>query len=317
MNPNDTEPQNPSMEASSPPSTPEPTTIPTETIPQPTPPFSQPGETPPVADPIQTPPASPVEAVETIPIASPPFQSQDNGQSAQLKSIFLKVLIGCLIAAAVVAVIAILAGGLGDIGSNALGTIVVVAIHALLALGFLNLDGTRDEAGELKVFTNVVFGILVLSFITAIFSIWDVISGDTTGKIYLCYGVLIVAVLHGEVLARTLNHQNSTDNTVYANFVTMALVVVMLWLWILSPELVHALDPFFLRILAAAAVIDGTLTMTAIILDRLYLSKHPELITPTSVVTKTPHKGPSLLVIIVLVLLGLQVLPALFFSLFG
>lgn len=298
MNPNSTqtdEPQPaPQPIADTPTTTVTPETIPTEPSPQPSPEPAQP-----VA------PMTPVtQATEPSPHVS------------RLKSLFLKILIGCLLASAVVAVVAILAGGLGDIGGKALGTIFVVGLHALLALGFVNMDGTRDESGGLKVITNVVFGIIILSFITATLGIWDIIPGSIAWKMYICYGVLIVAVLHGEILARMLNHQTSTNNTIYANFATMALVVIMLWIWILAPDFVDATDPYFLRILAAAAVIDGTLTLTAIILDRLYLSKHPQLITQNSVVTRSRGNGPTILVVVVIVLVGLQMLPALLFALF-
>ena len=264
--------------------------------------------------PITTLPEEP--AIASTPVSTPAPAPEPAPHSSPLKSLFLKILIGCLLASAIVAVVAILAGGLGDVGGKALLTIFVVGLHALLALGFVNMDGTRDETGGLKVITNVVFGIIILSFITATLGIWDVIPGDVAWKMYLCYGVLIVAVLHGEVLARMLNHQTITNTTIYANYVTMALVVTMLWIWILAPDMVEAMDPYFLRILAAAAVIDGTLTLTAVILDRLYLSKNPQLITSNSVVTRSSSNGFSILVFIVIALVGLQMLPALFFVLF-
>lgn len=270
------------------------------------------------AEPVAPPSPEPAQAsAPPSPAPVPAVQKPElPARSSPLKSLFLKILIGCLLASAVVAVVAILAGGLGDIGGKALWTIFIVGLHALLALGFISMDGTHDEAGGLKVFANVVFGIIVLSFITATLGIWEVMPGDIAWKMYICYGVLLIAVLHGEVLARMLNHQASINNTIYANFAIMALVVAMLWIWILMPELVEAMDPYFLRILAAAAVIDGTLTLTAVILDRLYLSKHPQLITQNSVVTQSHSNGPTVIVIVVAILVALQMLPALFFALF-
>ena len=226
--------------------------------------------------------------------------------ASQLKSLFFKTLIACLVATAAVAVTAILAGGMNDITSRSLFTIVIVGVHALAGLGFINMDGTKDSAGSLKWFANVVFSIIVLSFITAVLGIWDVLPGELFWKLYLTYGVIMVAVLHAEVLARILNHQPSTNAVIYTNYAVMAIVVVMLLVAIYASEY-DILGTMFFRSLAALAVIDGTLTLTAIILDTLYLSKHPELITENSVVT--PQKrGPSILVILVLGFLGIQLL---------
>lgn len=232
-----------------------------------------------------------------------------------LKSLFLKVLIGCLVASATVAVTAILAGGLGELGGKALGTIVIVGLHSLLALGFIGMDGTHTEEGNLKVFANVVFGLLIASFVTASLGIWELLPGDLTWRLYASYGVLAVAVLHGELLARILGHQKVTTNIIYANYVVMGLVVLLLLAVIFIPDVIEVVGEILLRPLAALAIIDGTLTLTAVILDRLYLSKHPELITNNSIVSGSKRAGPKIFVIIVGILLGLQLLPALFFGL--
>ena len=221
-----------------------------------------------------------------------------------------------MIASATVAVTAILAGGLGELGGKAFGTIVVVGLHSLLALAFIGMDGTHDEKGDLKVFANVVFGLLIASFITATLGTWDLLAGEWTWKLYGCYGILVVAVLHGELLARVLGHQKTTDYIVYVNYVIMALVAVMLIAEILTPDIIETLGSLFLRPLAALAVIDGTLTLTAVILDRLYLSKHPELITANSVIAGPGSKGPRIFVTVVVILLALQLVPVLFFGLF-
>lgn len=308
MNPNDTKPtvpqpgpqEQPIQPATSEPLAPQAPVLPSSSAPM--------GSPPQISSPTY-------ESVQN-PVTIPSSQPLSPGLS-QLKSLFLKILVGCLIASATVAVTAILAGGLGDIGSKALGTIIVVGLHALLALGFIGMDGTHNDEGGLKVFANVVFGLLVASFITATLGIWGILPGEWAWKLYASYGVLAVAILHGELLARVLNHQKNTDHIVYANFIVMSLVVLLLFALIFIPDIDALMGAAFFRPLAALAVIDGTLTLTAIILDRLYLSKHPDLITTDTIVAKSKGSGPRVLVIVVMILLGLQMVPALLFALLG
>ena len=250
----------------------------------------------------------------------------------KLKRTFLQIMIGCLVAFAVVAVVAVLSGGFSDVLGKSLLTILVVASHSLLAFGFAWSEERKKTRDNLEIFTNAIFIILILSFITAPLGIWSVMSGSLVEKLYVTYVILLFAILHGEVLARILNKETYLDVIVYVNYAFMVAVVTMLLMIVFFADGVGFGDAFN-RILAACGIIDATLTMVAIILHRLYLQKHPELTSPifelqqvqpangqptTTMVNGQPmlvqqppkKRGMSILVIILIAYLGLQLFSA-------
>lgn len=195
-----------------------------------------------------------------------------------LKKLSIKIMIGSLIAAAGLAVVAVLLGELNDILVRALATLGIVALHALASLAYIgNTTDAAEEKqkDELSFFRNTVFTILVLSFFTAVFGVWEVITGEIVGKLYLTYGVLVFASLHGEMLAATTKKDTTIDKIVYSNYIFMAIVIGMLLplIWF-APDV--EFDDFYYRLLAAAGIIDATLTILAVILHKIYLQKHPK-----------------------------------------
>ncbi len=203
----------------------------------------------------------------------------------QIRSLFLKTLIGCLFLAATVAVIAVLAGGMSDVLSRALWTVVLVGLHAFAGLAFTQIDGIayddNDEsvdrpAGSLKLTALALFGIVIFSFITSVFHAWQIIDGSLAWRFYQIYFIFAFAILHADVLLRARGHSSTTDTVITANFVVMALVVVLMSTFVLMDWKLIA--EILIRILGAAAIIDGTLTLTAIIMHKMYLEKHPELV---------------------------------------
>jgi hypothetical protein len=236
-------------------------------------------------------------------------------KSDKLKSSFFKILIGCLIGAASIAVIAVLAGSFSDILARALGTIAAVALHAIVSLSYIAETEKRDNNipnRSLELFSNAVFVIIVISFITSIFAIWQLLDGSLTIRLYLMYGVLLFANFHADILYRIRKFENRIDNIVTANYFLMSAVVVMLAILIFSSD-PSDLEEIFFRILAALAIIDATLTITAIIMHKLYLQKHPDLIVKTentnSSQSKSFWKNP--IVILLLIFLGFQIIGSL------
>lgn len=196
----------------------------------------------------------------------------------KVKSWFLKSLIGCLIAAAALAVVTVLLGQFTDILGKALFTILLIALHSLVSFGFIVNNEKQDTFDSLEFFTNATFIIIMFSFVTSIFGVWTILPGTLVLKLYSVYFVLLFAVLHGEVLAKAVNKQTSLVNMVYANYMFMAAVVGMLFIVIfLGDSETLELGSFFYRLLAALGIIDATLTLIAVILHKLYLQKHPDL----------------------------------------
>ncbi len=193
------------------------------------------------------------------------------------KRIFLQILIGCLIAAALLSVVTVLVGRFDEVFVKAIVTLVLIAVHSLVGLGFIVNNEKQKTAENFSLSTNATFAIIVLSFITSLLGLWGVLGGGLVGELYLLYLVLLFAVLHAEVLAKTLNKEAYLDRIVYANYIFMAGVILMLVPVIFVDNGGDILGDVYYRLLAALGIIDATLTLLAIILHRLYLQKHPSV----------------------------------------
>ncbi|HYF97057.1 MAG TPA: hypothetical protein VD947_03395 [Patescibacteria group bacterium] len=194
----------------------------------------------------------------------------------QLKKLAINTMIVSLIGSAVVAVIAVLIGEFNDILGKSLFTLLVVTLHALVCLGFLDSKSKTNNSDDLKFFTNTIFVLIVLSFVTATFGIWELFSGSLVAKLYGTYFIAAFATFHGEMLHKTTGLDTKINNIVYANYILMGLVIILLLplLWMGSEM---DFPDFYYRLLAASAIVDATLTILAVILHKLYLQKHPEL----------------------------------------
>lgn len=194
-------------------------------------------------------------------------------RAEKLKKLSIMVMVGGLIGAAVVAVVAVLVGSFNDTFGKALFTLLLVMFHALACLGFVEQTG-RPKKSSFKFIENVLFTIIVLSFFTSIFGLWGVLSGSIVGKLYGTYFILLFACVHGQMLVETRGKQASINTIVNVNYVLMSLVIVLILplIWLADTDF----PSFYYRLLAACGIIDGTLTILAVILHRLYLQKHPE-----------------------------------------
>lgn len=252
---------------------------------------------------------------------------------SKLKNYFLKIMIGCLVAAGVIAVTTVLTGHFNEIFGKSLLTILLIAIHALVSFGYIDLNEKNKSVNDLTFFHNTTFVLIVLSFVTSIFGVWGVMSGDLVAKLYATYVILLFAVLHGETLSKMINNDSTIDNVVRVNYVFMVVVVLLI------VPVIYASDPaslgdFYYRILAAFGIIDAILTLVAIILNKLYLQKHPK-VNPTlfgntpitlgatapaaapAAPAAQPKKGMNILVVILIVFLGFQLVAGLVFAVIG
>ena len=100
------------------------------------------------------------------------------------------------------------------------------------------------------------------------------------------------------------------DMIVYVNYVFMAIVVLMLLPVIFIDNATKVLGEMFFRILGAAGIIDGTLSVLIIIFYKLYMHKHPEeqnALAGEMETGKKQKKGLSIWVWILIIYLLLQV----------
>lgn len=243
-----------------------------------------------------------------------PVAEHELSRTAKLKRSFFQILIGSMIGAAGIAVVAVLIGSFTEILGRALSTIAMVAIHAVLSLSYIS--GTekqekKDGKRSLELFSNTVFTLIVVSFITSVFAIWQLLDGEFTWRLYMFYFVILFATLHADVLYRLKGFVEKIDKLVNANYALMAVVVVMLSMVIFIPE-PSSLGEFFYRLLAAAGIIDATMTITAVMMHKLYLQKHPELAEKASVESQEGARSfwKNPFVVLLMILLAFQVVGA-------
>jgi hypothetical protein len=241
---------------------------------------------------------------------------------AEFKKFFLFNLIGSLIVCAIVAVVTVLIGNFDETAFKVLITLFMVVIHSLICLAFIWDDERQNTFERLAFFINVIFFIIVLSFLTSIFGIWNIIPGELVGHLYMTYFVIGFAALHGDILSKALKRETYIDLIIYLNYVFMAIVVLMLLPIIYVHDPTKTLGEVYFRFLGAAGIIDGTLSILTIIFYRLYMHSHPRAESPLendlgkqSAVKTEKRRGLSVWVWILIIYLALQVIsPLMFFG---
>jgi len=230
---------------------------------------------------------------------------------AEFKKFFLFNLIGSLVISALVAVITIIIGKFNEITARVLFTLFMVVVHSLISLVFIWDDKRQNTFEKLAFFTNILFIIIVFSFVVSILGIWKVIPGEIVGKLYQTFFVIGFASLHSDILSKALGKEKYLDVIIYFNYLFIAVVVLMLLPIIYIDNAFRALGELYYRLLAAAGIIDGTLSILAIIFYKLYIHKNPKernaLNWGAQENSKAQKKGLSIWVWILLICLFLQI----------
>lgn len=231
---------------------------------------------------------------------------------AEFKKFFLFNLIGALIISALVAVITVIVGEFNEVAARVLFTLLMVIVHSLVSLLFIWDNERQDTFERLSFFINILFIIIVLSFLTSILGIWEVIPGEIVWDLYQTFFVIGFASLHSDILSKALKKENYLDVIVYVNYVFIGIVVLMLMPVIYVDNAFRVLEEIFFRLLGAAAIIDGTLSILAIIFYKLYMHKNPK-IENNLAQGETKKRGLSIWVWILIIYLAAQIgLPLLF-----
>ncbi len=196
---------------------------------------------------------------------------------AEFKKFFIWSCIGSLIVAALVAVVTVLIGEFTEITARVLWTLAIVVLHSLVSLLFIWDDSRRATFEKLSFFINTIFLIIVVSFVTSIFGIWKIISLEAVWNTYQAFFIIGFAALHGDILSKARGREKYMDIVVGVNYLFIVLVASMLLLIIYITNAYMVLGDMYYRILAAAGIIDGTLSILTIIFYKLYMHKHPEI----------------------------------------
>lgn len=195
---------------------------------------------------------------------------------AEFKRIFIFTLIGSLVISGLVAAFTVLTGDFNEITGKVLFTLAMVVIHSLVSLIFIWDDEKQNTFERLGFFINVLFCLIVLSFFTSIFGIWNLFLSETVWRLYQTYFVMGFASLHADILSKALNKEKYMDVVIYANYICMMIVILMILPIIFTDNASTVLGEMFYRVLGAIGIVDGTLSILTIIFYKLYLHKHPE-----------------------------------------
>lgn len=195
-------------------------------------------------------------------------------RTEDIRKYALYAFIGSLIAAAGVAVLAVLTGEFNEVMVRVLMTLAMVVVHTLVCLAFIWTEERRASLESLAFFANALFLIFVGSFFTSIFAIWEVIGEETTFKIYRSFFYIGFAALHGNMLSKALGLEKYLDNLIIANYVMIGSVLLMVEYAVFRGT--EVLNEMFFRVLAAAGIVNGTMTLLVIIFYKLYMSNNPE-----------------------------------------
>lgn len=196
----------------------------------------------------------------------------------QLRNILLKGMLGCLLVAAGVAIIAILIGNFDELTWRSLGTVFSAVIHIFVLLALLT--GLPENNPITKKSSNIVLNativIVVLSFFNSVFSIWGLLDASLTGKLFMTFVILLVAIVHAKALEDVCVFYAKLSGLVYANFAFILLVAGLL-LGLIYFDSYNLLEGFYGRLLAVSAIVDVTLGIVIAVMQRFYVQKHPDL----------------------------------------
>ncbi len=195
---------------------------------------------------------------------------------AKFKKFFIFNLIGSLIISALVAVITVLVGDFNEVTGRVLLTLSMVVIHSLVSLAFIWDDEKQNTFEGLAFFVDVLFVLIVTSFFTSIFGIWKIIPSDLIWRLYQTYFIVGLASLHGDALSKALHKEKYMDLIIYGNFVFIAVIALLFQPIIFLNNSNEILGEMYFRILGAAGIVDGTLSVLTVIFYKLYTHKHPQ-----------------------------------------
>lgn len=257
-----------------------------------------------------TPMAETPEATETerAPVVAAPAQphtiQKDKPQATyfghtvpEIRAWLFKGLLGCLITAATIAVVAILIGGMGDIAWRAVGTICIAILHIaflfiILPAGHTSVSMRRSS----NMIVNALLAIVIGSFFTAVAHNWELLDSSIAGKLYSTFIVAFISLIHVKALMDIEDDDPSVRSVVRYNYGALGLAALLVTGLIYIEDSYQLLSGFYGRLLAATFVVDVTLSIVVAVMHRLYMQKHPELVR-TEEASKHPAGRIALIVV--------------------
>jgi hypothetical protein len=197
----------------------------------------------------------------------------------KLRASLIKLMLGCLIAAAAVAIVTILVGKYSDTTGRSLGTVFSALLHIAIVFGLVSVTTAKSDPlrRSADFVLNASILIAVASFFTSVFGIWGMLSGDLAGKLYLTYVVALFALVHVKTLIDATWTYPKVQPYAVANYVFIGVVAFMILGVVYTPDGSTLIETFYGRLLAACAIVDVTLSVIVAVMQRLYVQQHPEI----------------------------------------
>lgn len=207
----------------------------------------------------------------------PSSLSSESKQKFNLHKYFLYTLVGGLIIAALISVVAVLIGDFNSTVSRALGTTGSMVAHTLVALFIISVS-SQNKSGASSLLSSTLLLITIASFITTILQIWEVITGRIAYDLYVVYFYTFCASLWSQLLLQMA--ENFVDKaTRIVSFVAIGFTWLF-WALLLPTIFTHypdKLTEFHYRALAATVIVLATMSVLTIVFRRIYVAKNPEL----------------------------------------
>lgn len=204
----------------------------------------------------------------------PSVESVENHDKiSKVKLGFLYLLIGGLVVAALISVVALLIGTISQsIQSAFLTTGAIVLYSAMLLL--VVLADTRNQLGR-SLLPTAIFILLICQMVTSVLGIWDILPEGMAGRFTALYCVALSGAFLVEGMLRlSLNHK-VVKTLSYASSGAVVLFVVILSPWIILSEKNEFGDLYY-RIVAAVSIVIVTMLIVTAIMNRITVYQRPE-----------------------------------------
>ncbi len=212
---------------------------------------------------------------------------EEKEKVGKLKLALLYVLIGGLVASAIIAIAGILIGEFNSALQKAFGTIFVFVTHSLFILGLVWSD-RHNRLGR-SLIPTVLLGTALANIVTTTLGTWEIIEGETAWRFVLFYMLLIGSSFMITAIVRL----NVADKLV--TILTRATVGSLIaWTLLLAPwvfEVVARFNPLYFRIVAAFTILTTTLFLVTVILRSIAVARRPALRAKAKAANSHPISG--------------------------
>lgn len=200
---------------------------------------------------------------------APVEQAVDTERIGKLKLWLLYVLIGGLVAAALIAIVAVLVGEFNTVLQKALGTIFIFVTHSLFILGLVWTD-TQNRLGR-SIIPTTLLATGLANIVTSTLGTWEIISTETAWRAVLFYMLLIGSAFLTTAAFRLRVPVKTIQILTYVTVGSIVAWTLMLTPWVFA--VVENFNPLYFRIIAALTILVATTLLVTVILRTIALAR--------------------------------------------